>query len=83
MAKPTVALFAGDPAGIGPELLARLLADGSAARAANVYVVGSREAIEDGMRVAGCRFVYEEGVPHPGRGDFDAPLENANKCVLD
>ena len=74
MAKPTIALFAGDPAGIGPELLARLLADGSAARAANVYVVGSREAIEDGMRVAGCRFVYEEGVPQAGRGDFDTPI---------
>jgi 4-hydroxythreonine-4-phosphate dehydrogenase len=73
-AKPTIALFAGDPAGIGPELVARLLADGSAAREANVYVVGSREAVEDGMRVAGCRFVYEEGVPQPGHGDFDTPI---------
>ena len=32
MDKPTIALFAGDPAGIGPELIARLLADGEAAR---------------------------------------------------
>jgi 4-hydroxythreonine-4-phosphate dehydrogenase len=74
MAKPTIALFAGDPAGIGPELVARLLADGSAAREANIYVVGSREVVDDGMRVAGCRFLYEEGVPHPGHGDFDTPI---------
>ena len=74
MAKPTIALFAGDPAGIGAELIARLLADGSAARRANVYLVGSREAIEDGMGIAGCRYVYEEGVPYPGRGDFDTPI---------
>jgi len=73
-AKPTIALFAGDPAGIGPELLARLLSDGAAAKRANVYVVGSREAIEEGMRVAGCRFVYEEDVPHADRGDFDTPI---------
>src|SRR6185436_9861515 len=74
VAKPTIALFAGDPAGIGPELVARLLADGSAARQANIYVVGSREVVEDGMRVAGCRFVYEEGVPYPGREDFATPI---------
>ncbi len=74
MGKATIALFAGDPAGIGPELVARLLADGAAARRANIYVVGAREAVEDGMRVAGCRFVFEEGVPDAGRGDFDTPI---------
>jgi 4-hydroxythreonine-4-phosphate dehydrogenase len=72
--KPTIALFAGDPAGVGPELVARLLSDGAAARRANIYVVGSREAVEEGMRVAGCRFVYEEGVAHPEHGDFDTPI---------
>ena len=72
--KPTIALFAGDPAGIGPELVARLLSDGAASKRANVYVVGSREAVEEGMRVAGCRFVYEEEAPHPERGDFDTPI---------
>ena len=74
MTKPTIALFAGDPAGVGPELVARLLADGAAARRANIDLVGSREAIEDGMHVAGERFEFEEGVPQPGRGDFDVPI---------
>ena len=74
MSKPTLALFTGDPAGIGPELLARVLADGDAARRANIYVVGSREVVEEGKRVAGVSFALEEGVPHPGHGDFDVPM---------
>lgn len=75
MARPGIALFAGDPAGIGPELIARLLADGSAVREANVYLVGSRESIDQGMRAAGCRFLYDEGVPVPGdRRELERPL---------
>ncbi|HET7730857.1 MAG TPA: 4-hydroxythreonine-4-phosphate dehydrogenase PdxA [Usitatibacter sp.] len=72
--KPTIALFAGDPAGIGPELVARLLADGSAAREANVLLVGSRESIDAGMRTAGCRFAYDVGVPDAGARDLERPL---------
>ena len=59
-ARPTIALFAGDPAGVGPELIARLLADGKAARQANIVLIGSREALTDGMRVAGCRYALDE-----------------------
>jgi 4-hydroxythreonine-4-phosphate dehydrogenase len=72
--KPTIALFTGDPAGIGPELVAKLLADGSVARKANVYLVGSREVVDEGMRAAGCRFTYGMGVPVPGHDDFDTPI---------
>jgi 4-hydroxythreonine-4-phosphate dehydrogenase len=57
--KPAIALFAGDPAGVGPELVARLLADGSAAGRADIRLIASRSALEDGMRAAGCRFDYE------------------------
>ena len=60
MTRPTIALFPGDPAGVGPELVARLLADGSAARNANVLVVGSRASLRDGMRVAGARYHFDE-----------------------
>jgi 4-hydroxythreonine-4-phosphate dehydrogenase len=65
--RPNIALFAGDPAGVGPELVARLLADGSAAQRANIYLIGSREALLDGMRVAGCRYAFDEGIPVRGR----------------
>ncbi|HUP98334.1 MAG TPA: 4-hydroxythreonine-4-phosphate dehydrogenase PdxA [Usitatibacter sp.] len=57
--KPTIALFAGDPAGIGPELVARLLADGTARARAKIRLIASRKVMEEGMRVAGCRFDLE------------------------
>ena len=73
MTKPTIALFPGDPAGVGPELVARLLADGSAAKRANVLIVGSRESLRDGMGVAGSRFHFDEADAPPA-ADFDAPV---------
>ena len=54
--KSTIALFAGDPAGIGPELVARLLADGQAAKHANIRLIASRKVMEEGMRTAGVQF---------------------------
>lgn len=74
MSKLTVALFTGDPAGIGPEVVAKLLADGTVAKRANVLLVGSREVIEEGMRVAGSRFEYEVGTVGPGVRDRERPL---------
>ena len=50
--KPTIALFTGDPAGIGPELVAQLLADGTAQQAADILLIGSRPVLDDGMRSA-------------------------------
>lgn len=50
---PTVALILGDPAGIGPELIARLLARDDLMRMANVVLVGDRWLWEDGQRIAG------------------------------
>ena len=75
MARPNIALFPGDPAGIGPELVARLLGDPATSEKANVYLVGSRESIDEGMRAAGCRFHYDVGIPDPsGRRDLAQPL---------
>jgi 4-hydroxy-L-threonine phosphate dehydrogenase PdxA len=59
--KPTIALFTGDPAGIGPELVAKLLADGQAQRAADILLVGARDVVDAGMRAAGSEFAYERG----------------------
>jgi 4-hydroxy-L-threonine phosphate dehydrogenase PdxA len=57
--RPAIALFAGDPAGIGPELIARLLADGEAAKRADIRLIGSRPVLEEGMRAARCRYDLE------------------------
>ena len=51
--RPVVALTLGDPAGIGPELVARLLAQPETTQAANVVLVGDPWLWQDGQRIAG------------------------------
>jgi 4-hydroxythreonine-4-phosphate dehydrogenase len=53
-ALPVVALTLGDPAGIGPELMARLLSNPSTCTQANVVLVGDPWLWQDGQAVAGC-----------------------------
>jgi len=67
---PAIALFPGDPAGIGPELIAKLLADGTVTREADILLITSRQVLDDGMRAAGVTFAvtaadapHERGVP--------------------
>lgn len=54
-AKPVIALTLGDPAGIGPELIARLLARPEAAQLANIVLVGDEWLWREGQRVAGVQ----------------------------
>jgi 4-hydroxythreonine-4-phosphate dehydrogenase len=51
--RPRIALAMGDPAGIAPELTARLLADREVTSAAQILVVGDRRVLDEGARVAG------------------------------
>ena len=51
--KPVVALTLGDPAGIGAELIARLLARAEPCQLANVVLVGDRWLWDEGQRIAG------------------------------
>ncbi|KQM71065.1 4-hydroxythreonine-4-phosphate dehydrogenase PdxA [Xylophilus sp. Leaf220] len=53
--RPVVALTLGDPAGIGAELIARLLAGPEAAQRANIVLVGDPWLWEEGQRIAGVR----------------------------
>ena len=50
--KPTIALFTGDPAGIGPELVDKLLADPGTLAKADVILIGQRGQVRvpDGVR---------------------------------
>lgn len=57
---PTVALILGDPAGIGPELIAKLIARNDLMRMANVVLVGDRWLWEDGQRIAGTKLELPE-----------------------
>ncbi|WP_061956720.1 4-hydroxythreonine-4-phosphate dehydrogenase PdxA [Cupriavidus pauculus] len=62
--RPRIAMVLGDPAGIGPELIARLLADPAAAQA-RILLVADREEWRRGMVVAGVDLSLPE-VDHPG-----------------
>ncbi len=72
MTKPRIALFTGDPAGIGPELSARLLADPATTAAAEVLVITSRPVMADAVSITGRPFAFGGGDARARRG---APLD--------
>ncbi|QHI96601.1 4-hydroxythreonine-4-phosphate dehydrogenase PdxA [Xylophilus rhododendri] len=50
---PRIALAIGDPAGIGPEIIARLLSEPGATERAEIFLIATDEALEAGARAAG------------------------------
>ncbi|WP_050466082.1 4-hydroxythreonine-4-phosphate dehydrogenase PdxA [Herbaspirillum chlorophenolicum] len=51
--KPRIALTIGDPAGIGPELVLRLLADPATAARADISLIGNTPALERAAKATG------------------------------
>jgi 4-hydroxythreonine-4-phosphate dehydrogenase len=73
-AKPTIALAMGDPAGISPELTAKVIALPEVRAAARLIVIGDRRVFTEGERVAGVHsdieIVSDDETARPG----DKPL---------
>jgi 4-hydroxythreonine-4-phosphate dehydrogenase len=66
--RPRIALAMGDPAGISPELTARLLADREVTSAGQILVIGDCRVLAEGARVARVtldidRVVAEDQIP--------------------
>ncbi len=65
--RPRIALTLGDPAGIGPELVVRQLAEPDPARSAEIILVGDEQELADGMAEAGVDFAWSsdpaDGLP--------------------
>ncbi len=57
--KPRIAILPGDPCGIGPELVAKLVAEPSVRSAADIVLVGDRKVHEAGQRIAGVSTAFE------------------------
>jgi 4-hydroxythreonine-4-phosphate dehydrogenase len=76
--QPVVALTLGDPAGIGAELIARLLARPDA-QAANVVVVGDPWLWAEGQRVAGVEIATE---PVPNFAAVAARTDSSRPAFL-
>ena len=53
-----IAMVIGDPAGIGPEITAKVLADESTRQQADILLIADRAEAEKGMRYAGVEFPY-------------------------
>ena len=75
-AQPTIALAMGDPAGISPELTAKLLADDEVRAAARFIVIGDKRVYDEGARIAG---VSSELPVIAG----DAPLREGRTIFVD
>lgn len=58
MNQPRIAMVLGDPAGIGPELIARLLAEPAVRAKAQVLLIADEAEMRLGMQIAGCEFPY-------------------------
>jgi 4-hydroxythreonine-4-phosphate dehydrogenase len=69
--KPLLAVAIGDPAGIGPELAARLIADPEVRAAAELAVVGDARVLRRGAEVAGVvaelEVITDPAEVRPGR----------------
>ena len=50
--KPIIAMLLGDPAGIGPELVAKLLAANEVCRQANIFLIADKNEFSKGQRIA-------------------------------
>ncbi len=58
--KPRIALIHGDPAGIGPELVAKLLSEPDVSDLADVILIGDRHVFELGQKQAGTQWKMRE-----------------------
>ena len=57
---PRIAIIPGEPAGIGPELVARLLAEPDVAEAASILLIGDRHVFELGRRQGGAEWAVRD-----------------------
>ncbi len=76
MDKKTLAMIQGDPAGIGPELLVKLLVDPAIREAANLIVVGDPRILARGEQQVGL------DIPNLRQTDAEDPLKITEGEVL-
>jgi 4-hydroxythreonine-4-phosphate dehydrogenase len=70
---PRIGVTLGDPAGIGPEIVAAALAAAPAATGARVIVFGDREPLERGARAMGVALPAQLELRGSGLGDGTVP----------
>ncbi len=71
MGRPIVAITMGDPAGIGPEIIAKAMADPSIQDRARIFVIGDRGRLELAMDVVGSALKVNS-IGEPSQARFEA-----------
>ena len=74
--RPLIAIPMGDPAGIGPEIVLKTVADEETLRIARCIVVGSRKVMERAMEYPGSPRLEIRAVEAPEDGKYDAGVLN-------
>ncbi|MGQ7246288.1 4-hydroxythreonine-4-phosphate dehydrogenase PdxA [Halomonas sp. V046] len=72
--RPVIALTLGDPAGIGPELVAKLLAENDAVKDTHTVLIGDRWLWDEGQRVAGTSLELPEVASFSEARQHDCPV---------
>ena len=77
--RPLIALAMGDPAGISPELAARLIASPRVAAAARLLVIGDRRVLEYGAKAAGLMLDIDTVESSAiGKADYPTQIDLGN-----
>lgn len=75
MNHPIIAIPLGDPAGIGPEIVVKALANEQVKNSARCVVVGSRKVVENAYDITGERFKTNV-IDDPTKGDYSEGVLN-------
>ena len=73
--KPIIAVPIGDPAGVGPEIVAKACALEKVWTAANVTVIGDRQVMENAIRIVGADLEINV-IESPAEGDYRGGVLN-------
>lgn len=74
--RPLIAIPMGDPAGIGPEIVIKALADEETARIARCLVIGSKRVLERALTYPGMPAATLHAVQRAADGDYRAGVVN-------
>ena len=75
MAKPLIAVTMGDPAGIGPEIVARTIDDKEIFNIARCIVIGDRKIMEKAIQIVGADLKIHVS-ENPAEGDYSEGVLN-------